>query len=132
MKSKKLRGEHLDKAIEDICKEYVYKDPKTSQISRSLIRIKLGINSRSTFVGKRGEIIDYYKDLQLKNAGLTKSGTKKRDSDKTIENLKEENLKLKKERDQAISDYAAILYGLKIRGIDADEIFEPVLNSRKR
>lgn len=124
----KPRGNDLDQAIKSICMEFLETDPKIVKISRSLIQKRLGLKSRSTLVGSRGKIIDHYADIQLKNAGLTKGGKKKRDASKTIENLRLENEKLRKERDKAISDYAAIIYGLKIRGIDAQEIMQQIFD----
>ena len=126
------RGNDLDQAIEEICIEFLETDPKIVKISRSLIQKRLGLKSRSTLVGSRGAVIDHYANLQLKNAGLTKSGKKKRDSTKTIEKLRLENDKLRKERDQAISDYSAIIYGLKIRGIDAEEIMQKIFDPNGR
>lgn len=128
MKDKKYRGSQLDKAIEEICQEYVQVDPRVGRLTRSLVQRKLGLKSRSTLIGKRAEIIDYYIEEQRKNFNITKSGVKRRSLEEKINSLKEKNEKLRKERDQAIADYVAILNGLKMKGIDIQDVFYPIFN----
>lgn len=128
LKMKRYRGKELDQKIEEICKEYMNVNPAESRITRSLIVAKLELKSRSTIVGKRGEIIDYYAREQERKFQFERPTTKRKSLQQRIEKLKQENQALKEERDKAISTYMAILNGLNIRGINVDEIIEPLFD----
>ena len=124
--NKKPRGKDMDSKIKEICENYLDTDPRIVPITRSLVQRELNLKSRSTLVGSRAEIIQGYADLQRRKFNLTKTGSKSRSKDLQIEKLKKEITQLKLERDQAISDYCAILNGLKIRGINIEDVFYPV------
>ena len=128
---KNPRGEELNKAIEDVCEELLPFHPSELKITRSAVQKRLGLKSRSTLIGKRADIISSYASKQLDIHGVSKEAKKRKKAETQLDKLKIENERLKKERDQAISDYCAILNGLKIRGIDVNEVFLPIFKTKK-
>ncbi|SMD31796.1 hypothetical protein SAMN04488029_0133 [Reichenbachiella faecimaris] len=127
-KVSKLRGQKLTDEIERICQEYISKDPRVARITRSLIQRKLGQSSRSTLVGERGKLIDHYADQQRRNFNITKTGIRKKTDDEKLVKLRIENEQLKRERDQAVADYASIMNGLKMKGINLEDVLYPIFN----
>lgn len=126
--NKKLRGQKLTDEIERICQEYVNKDPRVAKITRSLIQRKLGQSSRSTLVGARGRLVDHYADQQRKNFNISKKGIRRKTDEEKLVKLRVQNEQLQKERDQAISDYATIINGLKMKGIDLKDVLYPIFD----
>ena len=131
-KKKAPRGEELNIAITEICKELLSFHPDELKISRSAVQKRLGLKSRSTLVGKRADIISGYALKQMDIHGTSKEAKKRKRAETQLEKLKAENTRLKLERDQAISNYCAILNGLKIKGIDVNEVFLPIFGSKTK
>ena len=128
MKPKKLRGEKLDKRLQDELEKMVSIGYELAPISRPELKRRLGVNSRSTLDRPdRLSMIEKAKLLQLKNAGLNSKGKKSRnDFEDKYEDLKVKYEDIEKQRDNLLEKLAMIINGVQAKGYDLDEIMLPI------
>jgi hypothetical protein len=128
MKTKKLRGEDLDKRLIDELEKMISIGPELAPISRAEVFKRLELTSRSTLgTPERLSMIENARLTQLERAGLNRAGKKKRnDFEDKYENLKIKNAELEKQRDNLLEKLAMIINGCQAKGYDLDEIMLPI------
>ncbi|MBZ9631728.1 hypothetical protein LB465_13140 [Salegentibacter sp. LM13S] len=127
---KKVRGKELDLLLIEELNKMIESGYNIAPISRSTVQRRLGLTSRGTLaLPERSLLIENAKNLQMKNAGLSLDGKKKRNGLKEQnDNLKRKIEILEKERDALIEKMAMIINGAQARGYDVEEIMMPLIN----
>ena len=77
-KKKTLRGSALDEALEALLAEMISQGVDRAPISRSEIQKRLGLTSRATLVGERGERIDAARIAQQIESGKDPDNARRR------------------------------------------------------
>ncbi|MBM5570741.1 MULTISPECIES: hypothetical protein [Deefgea] len=123
----KLRGKALDAAIDNLLAEMISAGFGKDPISRTSVQIRLGLTSRATLVGPRGERIDNALNIQRKEAGHTSVDTiKRRTLEERIVHLEKTNLILINERDQLYEALCSIINQCEIHGLDLKVVLSPL------
>ncbi|WP_260958607.1 hypothetical protein [Pseudomonas citri] len=129
-KQKLLRGAALDEAIDALLAEMISLGLESAPISRSEVQKRLGLTSRATLVGKRGENIDRARVAQLKESGKDPDRERRRRTfEEKIKYLQSENASLIKQRDQLFEALCLISNRCLVRGLDVEDVLAPL---RKR
>lgn len=128
MKKEKLRGDNLDKRLQDELEKMISIGLELAPISRAELFKRLNLNSRSTLgTPERLSLIENARKLQLEKSGLNSNGKKKR-NDLKIQNeiLKAKIFDLEQQRDNLLEKIAMIINGIQSKGYDLDEIMLPI------
>jgi len=127
VKQKLLRGAALDEAIDALLAEMISLGLESAPISRSEVQKRLGLTSRATLVGKRGESIDRARVAQLKESGKDPDRERRRRTfEERIKHLQSENADLLKQRDQLFEALCLISHRCLVRGLDVEEVLAPL------
>jgi len=130
VKQKLLRGAALDEAIDALLAEMISLGLESAPISRSEVQKRLGLTSRATLVGKRGELIDRARVAQLKESGKDPDQERRRRTfEERIKHLQSENADLIRQRDQLFEALCLISNRCLVRGLNVEEVLAPL---RKR
>lgn len=128
MKPKKLRGDELDKRLQDELEKMISIGHELAPISRAELFHRLELTSRTTLgTPERLSMIENARLLQLEKAGLNRKGKKKRnDLEDKYEDLKVKYADIEKQRDNLLEKLAMIINGVQAKGYDLDEIMLPI------
>lgn len=126
--NKKSRGKELNEKLKITLEEMIKDGYHLSPITISKVQKRLGLKSRSTLhLNDRSEWIQNARNLQIKNAGLTNTGSKKRkNTEEKLLSFKEELERYKTENKNLHKTLLAIMYNLDSRGLNVEEIMEPL------
>ena len=128
MKPKKLRGNDLDKRLQDELEKMLSIGHELAPISRAELFRRLELTSRTTLgTPERLSMIENARILQLEKGGLNRNGKKKRnDFEDKYEDLKLKVQVLEMQRDNLLEKLAMIINGIQAKGYDLDEIMLPI------
>jgi hypothetical protein len=125
-----LRGGTLDEAIDALLAQMFSLGLELAPISRPEVQRRLGLTSRATLVGDRGQRIESARIAQLKESGRDPDGARRRRSlEERIAHLQAENADLIKQRDQLYEALSTIAHNCLLKGLDVENILCPL---RKR
>ena len=125
-----LRGCTLDEAIDALLAQMVSLGLELAPISRPEVQRRLGLTSRATLVGDRGQRIESARIAQLKESGRDPDGARRRRSfEERIAHLQAENAALITQRDRLYEALSVILHRCLLKGLDVEDVMEPL---RKR
>ena len=125
-----LRGGTLDEAIDALLAQMVSLGLELAPISRPEVQRRLGLTSRATLVGDRGQRIESARIAQLKESGRDPDGARRRRSfEERIAHLQAENAALITQRDRLYEALSVILHRCLLKGLDVEDVMEPL---RKR
>lgn len=127
VKNKLLRGALLDEAIDTLLAEMISLGLEFAPISRSEVQKRLGLTSRGTLVGERGERIDLARIAQLKESGKDPDRERRRRTfEERIKHLQAENAELVKQRDKLFEALCLISNICLAKGLDLEEVLIPL------
>lgn len=118
-----MRGIALDRAIEITLAEML---AKKEEISRSSVQQKLGLSSRSTLVGDRGELIDLWREKQFKELDASDSKYHRLSLQERCEKLAQENKQLNKRLDHLTETLQKIVVNAEKYGLSPELMLEPL------
>ncbi|RTT07261.1 hypothetical protein DY950_16025 [Pseudomonas aeruginosa] len=122
-----LRGDTLDEAIDSLLAEMISLGLEHAPISRTEVQRRLGLASRATLVGERGNRIESARIAQLRESGKDPDHERRRRSlEERIAHLQAENTALVQQRDRFYEALSAIVHNCLIRGLDVEEILAPL------
>ncbi len=126
-KKKTLRGSALDEALEALLAEMISQGVDRAPISRSEIQKRLGLTSRATLVGERGERIDAARIAQQIESGKDPDNARRRRTfEERISRLQAENADLIVQRDRLYEALSVIVDNCMKRGLDVEAVLEPL------
>ncbi|WP_258188841.1 hypothetical protein [Stutzerimonas stutzeri] len=124
VKRNSLRGPALDEAIDALLAEMISLGLKHAPISRPEVQRRLGLTSRATLVGERGQRIESARIKQLKESGRNPDNARSRRShEDRIAHLQAENTNLIRQRDQLYEALMAISQRCLMQGLNVEDIF---------
>ncbi len=127
VKKKLLRGALLDEAIDALLAEMISLGLEFAPISRSEVQKRLGLTSRGTLVGERGERIDRARIAQLKESGKDPDHERRRRTfEERIKHLQAENAELAKQRDKLFEALCFISNICLAKGLDLEDVLIPL------
>ncbi len=127
-----LRGGTLDEAIDALLAQMISSGVELAPISRPEVQRRLGLTSRATLGGERGNRIESARIAQLRESGRDPDGARRRRSlEERIASLKTENAVLVRQRDQIFEALSAIAHNCLLSGLDVESIMAPLRNTHK-
>ena len=123
-----MRGQKLEVALEELLAEML---AKGEEISRPAVQKRLGLSSRSTLCGKRAELINKYREKQLKQLDASDSKYHRMSLQERSRRLTEENKKLEKRIDDLTEQLQKIVVNAEKYGLSPEQILEPLAPKRR-
>lgn len=127
------RGKNLDLRLNEVLEDMVREGLAASPISRSSVQQRLGLRSRSTFVGARAALIGNARLQQLSDPGIsTKSRSKRAPWMERVQALQKEVAALKGAWDQYVMSLMEIVQYLQRHAHDVGKVLSRPLLSEPR
>lgn len=127
-----LRGGTLDEALDALLAQMISSGVELAPISRPEVQRRLGLTSRATLGGDRGDRIEAARIVQMRESGRDPDGARRRRSlEERVANLQVENADLIKQRDQLYEALSAIAHTCLLTGLDVESIMAPLRNTHK-
>lgn len=122
-----LRGGALDEAIDSLLAQMISLGAELAPISRPEVQRRLGLTSRATLVGDRGNRIEAARIAQMRESGRDPDGNRRRRSfEERITSLQAENAALIRQRDKLFEALSAIAHNCLVNGLDVESIMAPL------
>jgi hypothetical protein len=122
-----LRGGALDEAIDALLAEMISLGLELAPISRPEVQRRLGLTSRATLVGARGQRIDLARIAQIKESGRDPDNARRRRSlEERIAQLETRNSTLVNERDKLYETLSEIAHRCFLKGLDVEDVMAPL------
>jgi hypothetical protein len=123
-----MRGKKLEAALEEILAEML---TKSEDITRPAVQKRLRLSSRSTLCGKRAELINKYREKQLKQLDASDSKYHRLSLQERTQRLTEVNKKLEKQIDNLTEQLQKIVVNAEKYGLSPEQILEPLAPKRR-
>lgn len=126
-----LRGGTLDEAIDALLAQMISSGVEFAPISRPEVQRRLGLTSRATLGGDRGERIEAARIVQMRESGRDPDGARRRRSlEERIASLQAENAALARQRDKLFEALSVIAHNCLMNGLDVESVMEPLRNTQ--
>ncbi|WP_258198007.1 hypothetical protein [Pseudomonas capeferrum] len=115
----------MDEAIDTLLAQMVSLGLELAPISRPEVQRRLGLTSRATLVGERGQRIESARIAQLRESGRDPGGARRRRSfEERIAHLQAENAALITERDRLYEALFEIAHRCLLKGVDLEDMMD--------
>lgn len=127
MRRQSLRGSALDEALDALLAQMISLGLDAAPITRPEVQRRLGLTSRATLVGARGQRIDSARVAQMNESGRDPDNARRRRSLKErIAQLETRNSALIDERDKLYETLSEIAHRCFLKGLDVEDVMAPL------
>lgn len=124
-----MRGKELDRALEELLAAML---ANGETISRTSVQKRLKLSSRGTLVGQRGQLVDSFREKQLKLLDSSDSKYHRLTLLDRCKRLTEENKQLMARIDHLTECLQKIVANAEKYGLSPERIAEPLAPQRRK